>query len=624
MNVSREALDGVLPRVQKPARYTGGELNQVVKPEAEVDLRVVLAFPDVYEVGSSNMGLQILYNIVNRQAGMQAERAYCPWPDMEAAMRAARIPLYSLETLRPLAEADVVGFGLASEMNYTSLLTMLDLAGIPLHAEDRRDGDPIVIAGGHCTCNPEPVAAFVDLFLLGEGEEVLLDFLRVVRSRRANGRRAVLEAASHIPGVYWPAEFDVRYQPDGRIASIRTQSGEAKRIVRRKVDDLESIPYPTAPVVPFTGIVHDRAAIEIQRGCTRGCRFCQAGMITRPTRERSKDTVLDIARQLARNTGFEEISMLSLSAGDYSDAKGLVKAMVDEFRDTNISVSMPALRVDSFVVDLAKEIASVRKTGFTFAPEAGSQRLRDVINKRVTNENLLKAVEGAFSSGWTTVKLYYMMGLPTETIADLQEMADIIDQVVKVGWRHHGPKTSVHVSVSSFVPKPHTPFQWFGQDSIETYGEKVRFLQQHIRGRSLRLSWNDPEESHLEAALARGDQRISAVIERAWRLGCRFDAWSDQFRWDLWQQAFADCGLDPAFYANRTRDFLEILPWSHIDYGISDAFLLDEWHHALDEGSTQDCKTDGCSFCNACERGDVGFDGVYPAKIPGKIPVLSR
>ena len=620
MKVSQEQLDLVLPRVSKPARYTGGELNQVVKPESEVDLRLVLAFPDVYEVGSSNMGLQILYNIVNLRQGMQAERAFCPWPDMEEAMREQGMPLYSLETRRPVSEADILGFGLASEMTYTGMLTMLDLARLPLHAADRRDGQPIIIAGGHCTCNPEPVAEFVDLFLLGEGEELLIDVLECFRASRSGGRKAVLEAASGIPGVYRPAEFQVSYKDDGTIRQITP----SRRIVRRKVDDLEAIPYPTAPVVPFTGIIHDRAPIEIQRGCTRSCRFCQAGMITRPTRERSKETILDIARQLAANTGFEEISLLSLSAGDYGDARGLVKGMVEQFRDSNISVSMPSLRVDSFTVDLAKEIAQVRKTGFTFAPEAGSQRLRDVINKGVSNENLLKAVEGAFAEGWQTIKLYYMMGLPTETIDDLQEMADVVRQVAALGFRHHGPKSSVHVSVSSFVPKPHTPFQWVAQDSIETYREKVRFLQQHIRGRGLRLSWNEPDESLLEGALARGDRRMSSVIERAWRLGCRFDAWSDQFRFDLWQQAFEECGLTPEFYANRQRNFLEILPWAHVDYGVSEAFLLDEWHHALEAGFTQDCKTAGCSICNACERGEVGFSGVYPAKIPGKIPVAAR
>jgi len=620
MQVTQDQLDRVLPRVTKPARYTGGELNQVVKPEAEVDLRLVLAFPDVYEVGSSNMGLQILYNIANLQPGVQAERCYCPWPDMEQAMRENSIPLYSLETRTPLKEADVLGFGLASEMTYTGMLTMLDLAGIPLRSQARADGDPIVIAGGHCTCNPEPVAPFVDLFLLGEGEEVLLELLACVRAHRQGGRDAILKAASRIPGVYWPEEFDVAYYPDGRVRSITPD----KRIVRRKVDDLETIPYPTAPVVPFTGIIHDRVPIEIQRGCTRGCRFCQAGMITRPARERSKETILDIARQLAVNTGFEEIALLSLSAGDYSDAKGLVTAMVDEFKDSNIAVSMPALRVDSFVVDLAKQIAQVRKTGFTFAPEAGSQRLRDVINKGVSNENLLKAVEGAFAEGWQTIKLYYMMGLPTETFDDLQEMADVVRKVSDIGYRHHGRKASVHVSVSSFVPKPHTPFQWYPQDSVETYGEKVRFLQQNIRGRGLRLSWNEPDESLIEGALARGDRRMADVIERAWRLGCRFDAWSDEFKFELWRQAFDDCGLTPEFYANRQRDLLEIMPWAHIDYGVSEAFLLDEWHHALEAGFTQDCKTHGCSLCNACERGPVGFAGVYPAKIPGKIPVAVR
>ncbi|MHB8620579.1 MAG: TIGR03960 family B12-binding radical SAM protein [Chloroflexota bacterium] len=617
MQVTQRQLDRLLPLVNKPARYTGGELNQTVKPEAEVDVRLVLAFPDVYEVGSSNQGLQILYNIVNLRPGMQAERAYCPWPDMESAMRRENLPLYSLETRRPLSEADVVGFGLASEMTYTGLLTMLDLGGLPLRSANRGQGDPIVIAGGHCTCNPEPVAAFIDLFLLGEGEEVLVEFLECLRCHRSEGREAVLRASAAIPGIYRPTDFSVSYHPNGTIERI----APGKRVLRRKVDDLESIPYPTAPVVPFTGIIHDRAPIEIQRGCTRGCRFCQAGMITRPTRERSKETILSIAEQLARNTGFEEISLLSLSAGDYSQARDLVREMMARFKDTNVSVSMPSLRVDSFTVDLAKEIAQVRKTGFTFAPEAGSQRLRDVINKAVSNENLLKAVEGAFTEGWRTIKLYYMMGLPTETMADLEEMAAVVRQVAAVGFRHQGAKATVHVSVSSFVPKPHTPFQWFPQDSPESYAEKVAFLQKNIRGRGLRLSWNDPEESLIEGALARGDRRLSGVIERAWQLGCRFDAWSDQFKFELWERAFADHGLDPRFYANRQYGYLEVLPWSHIDYGVSDAFLLDEWHHALEAGYTEDCKTAGCSLCNACERGEVGFAGLYPAKIPGKIPV---
>ena len=619
MRITQEQLDQVLPLVSKPARYVGGELNQVQKPEAEVEVRLGLAFPDVYEVGSSNYGLQILYNIVNQLPGFQAERAYCPWPDMEAAMRAAHLPLYTLETRRPLHDLDLLGFSLASEMTYTGVLTMLDLGGIPLHAAERGEEAPVIVAGGHCTCNPEPMAEFIDLFLLGEGEELLVDVLECYRHTRLQGRGAFLAAAAQIDGVYWPAEFQVRYREDGVVAGIHP----GKRITRRRVADLDTTPYPTAPVVPFISIIHDRAPIEIQRGCTRGCRFCQAGMITRPTRERSKETVLRLAGELARNTGFEEISLLSLSAGDYSDARGLVRAMVDQFKETNVAVSMPSLRVDSFNVELARDIKQVKKTGFTFAPEAGSQRLRDVINKGVSNENLLRAVEGAFSEGWQTVKLYYMMGLPTETMADLEEMAAVVKQVAAVGYRHQGPKSKVHVSVSSFVPKPHTPFQWFPQDSSEVYAEKVAFLQQHIRGRGLRLSWNEPSESLLEGALARGDRRLSAVIETAWRLGCRFDAWSDRFRWDLWQQAFATNHLDPTFYANRQHGLLEVLPWSHIDYGVTDAFLLDEWHHALQAGFTEDCKANGCSLCNACERGAVGFSGVYPAKIPGKVLVTS-
>ncbi|MDE3074130.1 MAG: TIGR03960 family B12-binding radical SAM protein, partial [Chloroflexota bacterium] len=496
---------------------------------------------------------------------------------------------------------------------------MLDLAGLPLRSRDREEGHPIIIAGGHCTCNPEPVAPFVDLFLLGEGEELLIETLECYRQHRALGRACFLRAASEIPGVYRPASFQVDYSRDGTVRRITPST----RILRRKVDDLEKIPYPTAPVVPFTSIVHDRAPIEIQRGCTRGCRFCQAGMITRPTRERSKETILRLARELAQNTGFEEISLLSLSAGDYSDARGLVKAMVEQFRDTNVAVSMPSLRVDSFTIELAEEIRQVKKTGFTFAPEAGSQRLRDVINKGVSNENLLKATEAAFSQGWQAVKLYYMIGLPTETMADLEEMGEVVRQVAAIGRRYHGAKAKVHVSVSSFIPKPHTPFQWFPQDSVETYAEKVALLQERIRGRGLRLSWNEPSESLLEGALARGDRRLADVIERAWRLGCRFDAWSDRFDSSKWKQAFEACGLDPAFYASRERSFIEVLPWSHIDYGVSDAFLLDEWHHALEAGATEDCKTDACSLCNACERGAVGFGGVYPAKILGKIPVAA-
>src|SRR5438270_1526432 len=537
-------LDRLILGAQKPSRYAGGELNAVHKRLDEVALRWGLAFPDPHAVGMSNVGFSSLYHALNERRGVACQRFFMPWPDMESALRAERLPLFSIESRAPAAAFDVLGFTLQFELCYTTVLAMLELGGVPLFTRDRGRHDPLVLGGGPCAYNPEPVADFFDAFVIGEGEEAIHQISDVVMEwKRSGGSRSdLLWHLAEIPGVYVPSLFQPRYGADRTIAAIEPLKPGYETVVRRVIPDLNLVPQAEKPIVPFMQTVHDRLPLEIQRGCTRGCRFCQAGMLTRPTRERSKETILEIARQLARNTGFEEISLLSLSAGDYSDARGLVKTMMDEFRDSNVSVSMPALRVDSFTVDIAKELAQVRRTGFTFAPEAGSQRLRDVINKGVTNENLLKAVEGAFSEGWHTVKLYYMMGLPTETFEDLQEMADVVKRVAAAGYRHHGPKASVHVSVSSFVPKPHTPFQWVAQDSMEMYAEKVRFLQQNIRGRGLRLSWNEPNESLIEGALARGDRRLADVIERAWRLGCRFDAWGDHFKFELWQQAFEDCG----------------------------------------------------------------------------------
>ncbi|MCL4459573.1 MAG: TIGR03960 family B12-binding radical SAM protein [Chloroflexi bacterium] len=600
-------LDHILPRVTKPARYTGYEWNSVIKDWDRAAVRVVLIYPDIYEVGMSNLGLQILYDLVNKQDWALAERAYAPWIDMEGEMRASGLPLFSLESRRPLREFDVIGFSLSCELVYTNVLNLLNLAGVPLWTAERIDGDPLVIAGGSGTYNPEPLADFIDLFVIGDGEESLIELLQKyrdygrwrtgVRAQGAYQRQAFCREAAKLPGIYVPALYQVTYDANGVVTEVVPQAKEASpRIRKRIVYPLSAA--PTRPPVPYISVIHDRAMIEIQRGCTRGCRFCQAGMIYRPVRERPKEEILETVDALLANTGYEELGLVSLSSSDYSEIESLVKEL--SLRHPQVNISLPSLRIDSFSVGLASSIQR-RKTGLTFAPEAGTQRLRDVINKGVSEDDLLRTVHVAYSQGWSRLKLYFMIGLPTETMVDVEGLIALIRQVLDCGRRERGGRAQLSVSIATFIPKPQTPFQWVGQEGEETLRAKQEYLWRKLRG--VQLSWHDPQSSFMEAALSRGDRRLGRVVYRAWQLGCKFDAWNEQFHFDRWLEAFAAEGLDMAFYAHRQRPLDEVFPWDHIDSGVTKRFLLREYRRALRQEPTPDCRYGPCLGCGLSKKG---------------------
>lgn len=597
----------ILNRVLKPARYTGNEWNSVRKEPGSVPITYVLAFPDVYEVGMSHLGLKILYEIINRRDDAAAERVYAPWTDMEAEMRSHGIPLYSLETFRPVSECDVIGFTLQYEMSYSNILNMLDLSNIPLKTADRDESHPFVIAGGPCAYNAEPVADFFDFLILGEGEEVLDEVTDCLvawkKQDKPGGKVGLLRQVALLEGIYVPQFYQVVYNEDNTIASVSPTCEQAKpRITKRVVHDLDNAPFPIKPVVPFLEVVHDRIMLELFRGCTRGCRFCQAGTLYRPVRERRPETLLRLAKELANNTGYDELSLFSLSTADYSCLRDLITDLQAGLQEYKVSVSLPSLRIDSFSVDLAKQVQSVRKSGLTFAPEAGTQRMRDVINKGVTEENLRDAVTAAFQAGWSTVKLYFMIGLPTETDEDILGIVDLAYQVqnwYREATGHRGAK--INVSVSSFVPKCDTPFQWMGQDSIGEIRRKQALLKASIRDRNISLHWHDPEVSFMEAAFARGDRRLADVIVQAWQKGARFDGWTEHFRFDFWMDAFTSTGLDPHFYANRTRPTSELLPWDHLSAGVEKSYLLAEYDKGVGLALTPDCRRDVCGGCGVCD-----------------------
>ena len=597
--IGLELLDRVLPSVERPGRYVGGEWNAVVKDWDAVQVHLALAYPDVYEIGMSNLGLAILYDLVNRQPHALAERVYCPWPDMAAALRRVNLPLYTLETRHPIHAFDVVGFTLQYELNYTNVLEMLDLAGIPLHASQRDQRHPLIIAGGSSTYNPEPMAAFFDLFVIGEGEEVLLELLDLVRASRHEPRTAFLRRAAAIPGVYVPSLYQVGYHADGTIAAITpAEPGTPATVTKRIVPCLP--PPPTRPVVPTVEVVHDRAAVEIQRGCSEGCRFCQAGMIYRPVRERPPAQVLAAVEELLRNTGYDEVGLVSLASSDYGEIEPLLQALVARFAKEHVSFSLPSLRVDAFSVRLAGLVQTTRKSGLTFAPEAGSARLRQVINKNVTEDDLLATAEAAFAAGWNRIKLYFMLGLPTETDDDVAEIARLSRRVLSVGQRHRGGRAQVHVSTSTFVPKPHTPFQWLPLTDLDVVDRRQRILREALRGRGLQFSWTAPTTTLLEAVLGRGDRRLSGIIERAWHAGAVFDAWAEHFRPSVWRDAFSTAGLDMRALAYRERAEDEVFPWEHIRVGVSRAFLAAERIRAEHGQPTPDCR-DGCQRCGILE-----------------------
>lgn len=579
----------VLPDVTCPARYTGNELNAAKVDHASARASILLAFPDVYEVGMSYIGFKILYSIVNSREGFVAERAFAPWPDMEAAMRAHDIPLYGLESFTEARGFDLIGFTLQYELSYSNVVNMLDLAGVPRLAAARRDGDPIVIGGGPCAANPEPVADFFDLFVLGDGEEVIVEIMEAVAAARDGGadRAATIGRLSGIEGVYCPALHD----------------GASRRVVA----DLDAAEYPRQFIVPYLEAVHDRVALEVMRGCSRGCRFCQAGMVYRPVRERSLPVLCDLARSLTESSGYEEMSLLSLSSADYSGIRELARTLAGEYGPQGVAVSLPSLRVDSFSINLAREVEGdrSRRTGLTFAPEAGTQRMRDIINKGVTEEDLMSAAADAFRAGWDSIKLYFMIGLPYETDEDVEGIADLARKVLSLGRevareRGKAGRASVNVSVSSFVPKPHTPFQWHAQNSTDELLRKQQLLRDRARIKGLTLSFHDVRVSHLEAAFARGDRSLAAVIASAVDLGCRFDGWTEHFHSDLWQQAFSDEGLSAAAFANREYSFDEPLPWDGIHMGVTKRFLRREAERAAEGITTEDCRWGSCPGCGAC------------------------
>lgn len=598
----------ILSRVMKPARYTGHELNSVMKPHETVAVTFALAFPDVYEVGMSYLGYKILYSILNKRTDTAAERVFAPWVDMEQEMRQTKIPLFSHETFTPLAEFDLVGFTLQYEMSYTNILNMLDLGGIPLLTKDRKQGQSFVVAGGPGVYNVEPLADFFDFVIVGEGEEIVEEIVDTYKSWKEageqGGRKEFLLAVSKISGIYVPSFYDVTYETNGTIHSVSSNEPTAPAIVHKRiVKDLESISYPVKPIVPYTEIVHDRIMLELFRGCTRGCRFCQAGILYRPVRERTVDTLVKIARQQVDATGYNEISLTSLSSADYSKLPELIDRLTAELKEDRVSVSLPSLRIDSFSIELAQKVQQVRKSGLTFAPEAGTQRLRDVINKGVTEENLIEAVGAAFRSGWTSVKLYFMIGLPTETDEDIEGIADLAQRVVKLFSEIRGRRgVKVTVSVSSFVPKAHTAFQWFGQDSLEELERKQHYLRSLIKDKSIAYHYHDARVSVLEGVFARGDRRLGEVLLKAWRAGAKFDSWSEHFHYDIWQQAFIDCKIDPAFYAHRDRDLMEVLPWEYVSPAVTKKYLAKEYREAVAGAFTSDCRTDVCGVCGVCQQ----------------------
>jgi radical SAM family uncharacterized protein len=614
----KEAIKPFLDGVSKPQRYLGGELNEIIKDWSAVSCRFLFGFPDVYEVGMSHLGLQILYGVVNQEAELLMERTFAPWTDMEAIMRREGIPLFGLETGHAVKEYDCIGFTLQHEMSYTNLLNMLDLGGIPLLAEERGNEDILVIAGGPCACNVEPLAPFLDAVLLGEGEILLPQMLKIIGQHKASrqgkmDKPALLMELAQLQGVYIPAFYEPIYDAAGELVEIRCCNQAApQRIKKARLRDMDSAYFPTAPLVPYIEVVHDRMMTEVLRGCTRGCRFCQAGMIYRPVRERSCETLLNQAKELKKNTGHNEISLTSLSSSDHTCIKELVHSLMEDFQDDQIGISLPSLRANHFSVELANEIQKVRKTGFTFAPEAGSQRLRDVINKGVTEEALLETIAAAVSAGWKQVKFYFMVGLPTETMEDVEGIALLCEKVVRRGsqiMKEQGRFGGLRVtaSASNFVPKPHTPFQWCGQASQEAFQARHSFLKQRITDRRISYRYHDAFTSMLEAVFARGDRSLAPVLKEAFQKGCRFDSWTEEFRPQLWREAFVAFDMDMEALATKQYELDAVLPWSHLDYGIDPEFLKREYKQALAETTTPDCRFEGCSACGVCADGEGGL-----------------
>ena len=612
--------DEILLKIEKPARYIGGEVNSVMKNKDQVDIRFVMCFPDVYEIGMSHLGIQILYDMFNRREDVWCERVYSPWLDLDKVMREKNIPLFALESQEPVREFDFLGITIQFEMCYTNILQVLELSHIPLHAKDRTEADPIVIGGGPCTYNPEPLAEFFDIFYMGEGETVYDELLDAYKDWKGSGksRREFLERAARIKGLYVPGFYDVEYNEDGTLKAFAPNNAHAPATVKKQVVmDVTDCPYPMKPVVPFIKATQDRVVLEIQRGCIRGCRFCQAGMIYRPTRERNVDKLKEYARTMLKNTGHEEISLSSLSSSDYSELKELVIFLIDEFKDKGINISLPSLRIDAFSLDVMSKVQDIRKSSLTFAPEAGSQRMRNVINKGLTEEDILSGAGQAFEGGWNKVKLYFMLGLPTETEEDMREIAWLSDRVARryyeIPKEQRNGKCQITASSSFFVPKPFTPFQWATMFPAEEYMRRASVVKEEFNAqlnrKSLKYNWHDAQTTVLEGVMARGDRKVGAVIEEAYRLGCLFDSWTESFRNDLWMQAFKNTGIEISFYNLRQRDADELFPWDFIDIGVSRRFLRKEWERAMNAEVTPNCRMQ-CSGCGAAAfGGGVCYEG---------------
>lgn len=598
--------DRLLLKVEKPAKYTGNEWNMVKKDPDSVQVRFAFCFPDDYEIGMSHLGMKILYHILNKREDTYCERAFAPWVDMEALLKENGLPLYTLETFTPLSEFDMVGFTLQYEMSYTNILNMLDLGGIPPLAKDRKEGMPFVLAGGPCACNPEPLADFIDFFVIGEGEEVTPEIIEEYKKWKDAGenREQFLKRIAQIEGVYVPSLYNVLYYEDDTIMDVLPNCPEAPDTVKRRIiRDLDSADFPEDIIVPYVGTVHDRIMLEVFRGCVRGCRFCQAGFIYRPVRERSYEKLVQLAKSSVEKTGYDEISLVSLSTSDYSSLPDLCNNLIEFTEAEKVNLSLPSLRVDNFSLGLMEKVSKVRKSGLTFAPEAGTQRLRDVINKGVTDEDLLSSVKLAVAGGWSSVKLYFMTGLPTETMEDVEGIADLGINLIESCRGLPGEFSKalkITLSTSCFIPKPFTPFQWEPMDDMESLMMKQYYLKDRIKKRTRRIDYNyhDAKLSFMEAVLARGDRRVGQVLYSAWKKGCKFDGWDEFFSFDKWMEAFRECGLDPKFYVYRKREYTEVLPWDHINIGISKEFLIHESEKAYEGDLTRNCAV-GCSKCGA-------------------------
>ena len=606
--------DEILLKISQPARYIGGEVNMVKKDPSKVAVRFAMCFPDVYEIGMSHLGIQILYDMFNRRDDVYCERVYSPWMDLDPIMREQKIPLFAVESQDPIKKFDFLGITIQYEMCYTNILQVLELSQIPLHAEDRTEEDPIVIGGGPCTYNPEPIAPFFDLFYMGEGEVVYFDLIDRYKEIKARGgsRQEFLEMAAQIPGIYVPAFYDVSYKADGTIEAMIPNNPHAPQTVSKQlVMDMSDTWYPEKPVVPYLRATQDRVVLEIMRGCIRGCRFCQAGMVYRPVRERSLEELKRLARTMLKSTGHEEISLSSLSSSDYTKLEGIVNFLIDEFDGKGVNVSLPSLRIDAFSLDVMSKVQDVKKSSLTFAPEAGSQRLRNVINKGLTEENILNGSAEAFKGGWNRVKLYFMLGLPTETVEDMQGIAELSEKVAEVYYdtvpkeQRHG-KVQVTASTSFFVPKPFTPFQWAPMCTKEQFLERASIvnhrMKEMLNKKSLRYNWHEADVTVLEGVLARGDRRVAAVIEEAYRQGAIYDSWSEYFNNDIWMKAFETCGVDIDFYTTRERSLDEVFPWDFIDAGVTKDFLKREWANAQAETVTPNCRM-RCSGCGVRKYG---------------------